>query len=81
MRFRELTQACSPFLPPCLPVCVCTCGTWWLVQLMGQEKKALHGFSAAAAGVKHGGVIYGAEVVLSAPPALQQKALKVVASK
>lgn len=47
---------------------------------MGQEKKALHGFSSAA-GVRHAGIMYNCELVQSAPPALQQKALKVTAAK
>jgi len=47
---------------------------------MGQEKKSLQGI-AAAQGIPHAGVIIGSEVVLTAPPALRQKALRLVASK
>jgi len=47
---------------------------------MGQEKKHLQGM-AAAQGIPHAGVLIGSDVVMSAPPALRQKALRLVASK
>mmetsp|Transcript_7347 Transcript_7347/g.9797 ORF Transcript_7347/g.9797 Transcript_7347/m.9797 type:complete len:526 (-) Transcript_7347:298-1875(-) len=50
------------------------------LQVMGQEKRALAGFGAAAA-MKHTGIIYYSEVVQSAPVYLRQKALKVTAAK
>ena len=49
-------------------------------QVMGQEKKHLQGM-AAAQGIPHAGVLIGCDVVLGAPPALRQKALRLVASK
>lgn len=50
------------------------------LQVMGQEKRNLAGFGAMA-GMPHVGVVYYADVVLSAPPFLRKKALKVTAAK
>ena len=47
---------------------------------MGQEKKTLQGL-AAAQGIPHAGVILGSDLVLSAPPALRLKAMRLAASK
>jgi len=50
------------------------------VQLLGQERQALGGFSSAAT-IKHMGVLYFADLVQSAPPDLRQKACRAVAGK
>ncbi|GAB5031100.1 u4 u6 small nuclear ribonucleoprotein prp31-like [Nannochloropsis oceanica] len=50
------------------------------IQVMGQEKKHLQGM-AAAQGIPHAGVLIGSDVVMSAPPALRQKALRLVARR
>ena len=50
------------------------------VQVMGQEKKHLSGFSNIAA-MPHSGVLYYAEAIQRCPPALRRKALKKLAGK
>lgn len=49
-------------------------------QVMGQQKGALAGFSAAAS-MPHTGILFFATVVQQAPPYLRAKALKVTAAK
>ena len=50
------------------------------VQVLGQEKRTLSGFSNLAA-MKNTGILYHTELVQSCPPFLRKKALKVVAAK
>jgi U4/U6 small nuclear ribonucleoprotein PRP31 len=50
------------------------------IQVMGQEKRHLAGFSQAAA-LPNTGLLYYCELVQECPPALRRKALKVIAGK
>ncbi|CAN0360724.1 unnamed protein product, partial [Ectocarpus sp. 8 AP-2014] len=50
------------------------------LQVMGQEKKTLSGFSSKAT-VSHAGLLYLSDVVQLAPPYLRTKALRVTAAK
>ncbi|CAN0395264.1 unnamed protein product [Pylaiella littoralis] len=50
------------------------------LQVMGQEKKTLSGFSSKAT-VSHAGLLYQSDVVQDAPPYLRTKALRVIAAK
>lgn len=50
------------------------------LQVLGQEKKVLSGFSSAAA-LKHTGVLYFSDLVQSVPPYLRMKACRAVAGK
>ncbi|CAM9410904.1 unnamed protein product [Ectocarpus sp. 4 AP-2014] len=50
------------------------------LQVMGQEKKTLSGFSSKAT-VSHAGLLYQSDVVQLAPPYLRTKALRVTAAK
>ena len=50
------------------------------IQVLGQEKRLLAGFSNVSA-IKHTGVLYYVDLVQSCPPYLRKKALKVVAAK
>ncbi|CAN0104540.1 unnamed protein product, partial [Hapterophycus canaliculatus] len=50
------------------------------LQVMGQEKKTLSGFSSKAT-VSHAGLLYQSEVIQLAPPYLRNKALRVTAAK
>ncbi|KAH7479044.1 hypothetical protein PRIC1_009400 [Phytophthora ramorum] len=50
------------------------------LQVLGQEKKVLSGFSSAAA-LKHTGVLFFSDLVQSMPPYLRMKACRAVAGK
>ncbi|TDH65014.1 hypothetical protein CCR75_001699 [Bremia lactucae] len=50
------------------------------LQVLGQEKKVLSGFSSAAA-LKHTGVVFFSDLVQSVPPYLRMKACRAVAAK
>lgn len=50
------------------------------IQVLGQEKRLLAGFSNISA-MKHTGILYNVDLVQSCPPYLRKKALKVVAAK
>uniref|UniRef100_A0AAV1T6L0 Nop domain-containing protein n=1 Tax=Peronospora matthiolae TaxID=2874970 RepID=A0AAV1T6L0_9STRA len=50
------------------------------LQVLGQEKKVLSGFSSAAA-LKHTGVVFFTDLVQSMPPYLRMKACRAVAGK
>ncbi|KAG3035581.1 hypothetical protein JG687_00000088 [Phytophthora cactorum] len=50
------------------------------LQVLGQEKKVLSGFSSAAA-LKHTGVLFFSDLVQSVPPYLRMKACRAVAGK
>lgn len=50
------------------------------LQVLGQQKKVLSGFSSAAA-LKHTGVLFAADLVQSVPPFLRMKACRAVAGK
>ena len=50
------------------------------VQVMGQKKRVLSGFSSAST-MKHTGLIYYCDLVQNAPPFLRQKACRAVAGK
>uniref|UniRef100_M4C0I9 Nop domain-containing protein n=1 Tax=Hyaloperonospora arabidopsidis (strain Emoy2) TaxID=559515 RepID=M4C0I9_HYAAE len=50
------------------------------LQVLGQEKKVLSGFSSAAA-LKHTGVVFFTDLVQNMPPSLRMKACRAVAGK
>lgn len=50
------------------------------LQVLGQEKKVLSGFSSAAA-LKHTGILFFSDLVQSVPPYLRMKACRAVAGK
>ncbi|RLN71159.1 hypothetical protein BBJ28_00000212 [Nothophytophthora sp. Chile5] len=50
------------------------------LQVLGQEKKVLSGFSSAAA-LKHTGILFFCDLVQSVPPYLRMKACRAVAGK
>lgn len=62
--------------PPCFLPSVVDHG----VQVMGQEKKTLSGFSSKAT-LSNAGLLYHCDVVQLAPPYLRPKALKITAYK
>jgi len=50
------------------------------LQVIGQEKKNLSGYSSKSA-MLHTGILYNCDLIQTAPPVLRQKALKVTAAK
>ncbi|XP_022909633.1 U4/U6 small nuclear ribonucleoprotein Prp31 [Onthophagus taurus] len=51
------------------------------VQLLGQQKKTVSGFSQAVTTLPHTGFVYYAEIVQNTPPDLRRKASRLVATK
>jgi U4/U6 small nuclear ribonucleoprotein PRP31 len=50
------------------------------IQVLGQQKKALSGFSSVAA-LRHTGIIFGCELIQNVPQFLRMKAVRAVAGK